>query len=649
MPSHHGTSGHPNLFSPGDRDRAGGGGAGARYHTDDGMASGRRSRILGNLLASRNSSRNSLSGGMTGGGGGGGGAVAGVIGYIASPSATDKGRPRSAAVVGMNGGGGGEDVWGLIDGRPSPGDQHSPHSAAAAAVAASAAAGGMGTPQSRQRRRWSVNKQASRGALVVGSSGGAMSAGSMGWMDGAEGGHGLGPAGGGYAVNPLSHVDPSCAVGVYAGPHSGPGESVDYLRELSVTSAAGALAPLPVPAVGLHNGVNGGGRYGSGADAASPGVGSPVPVSVSMAAQGGRGMQRNLDSLVVGAADLGARGGRYSRLHAPGGGGGGGGFSGGLGPCGGPAGAGRGVSLAATPPSYGGGAAAGGGGGSYQGPAKVTRAATGDGASGSARRVPSGNRAGEGAGAGGGGGGTHSAAASRPHSPGGKFTDIWRSPANAAAAAAAGSSPAQRGPSPLQAAASEALQGLQAGVTSSSPAAAFGNADSTLSAWAGAGGGGGGGGFAAAGRRSPERPARQDLAPTPPGRVWGVRGGDTPSSTAVLPPSQPDGAAAGAGGGGKGLPRFVRAIAGWASPSGGAEEAAVGRRGSSPRAAAAAAGGSPAKSREGSAHRPNTGGGGSGGSGAADASTAKGSLLQRRCALLCCSCRLFTGSSTQPS
>ncbi|KAG2499631.1 hypothetical protein HYH03_002570 [Edaphochlamys debaryana] len=260
VPSHHGTPG-------GER---GGHGHGGRGATEDGMASGRRSRgPMNGLLASRNSSRNSLSGN-----------AGGLVGYINSPSVSgpagggERSRPRSsglaaaAAQAAMDDG-----QWERLDGqRPSPseGPGGSPRTAGAAAVAAAAAvvaAGGAPSPQ-RQRRRWSVNKQASRGALVMAGPGppgftavptvpsavavapgalGGPSGNSLGWLDSETAG-------------PYSGVD-------WPGPDEGRAPSsssvpVPNFGRQSSSELGGAGAGAGANAPSGANGVQTGGSYG---------------------------------------------------------------------------------------------------------------------------------------------------------------------------------------------------------------------------------------------------------------------------------------------------------------------------------------------------------------------------------------------------
>ncbi|KXZ50244.1 hypothetical protein GPECTOR_17g882 [Gonium pectorale] len=193
VPSHHshyGTSGHNSHPSHHYHPHHA---AQSRNATDDGMISGRRARVpaSGLLLQSRNSSRNSL---FNGGGGNGG--LAHAIGYIASPSGTlndavghgggGGGADERSLRSGPSGGAGGHstahamgvlggdsigDVWPALDGRPSPAEPISPHPAAPPpSVSPVPAAGGSpGQPPPRQRKRWSVSQQASRGALINGS------------------------------------------------------------------------------------------------------------------------------------------------------------------------------------------------------------------------------------------------------------------------------------------------------------------------------------------------------------------------------------------------------------------------------------------------------------------------------------------------
>ncbi|GFR49805.1 hypothetical protein Agub_g11745, partial [Astrephomene gubernaculifera] len=152
-----------------------------RAATEEGMASGRRSRphlaaAAGALAASRNSSRSSLTPLLWGGGGVNGAVLMSghAIGYIASPSATAGG---SAHGSGGGAGGAGGEGWtreegyqGLYQAVDRPGSRSGGLGTAAAVAVAAAAAAAASSPggQPRQRRRWSVSKQAGRGVLLGG-------------------------------------------------------------------------------------------------------------------------------------------------------------------------------------------------------------------------------------------------------------------------------------------------------------------------------------------------------------------------------------------------------------------------------------------------------------------------------------------------
>ncbi|GIL58482.1 hypothetical protein Vafri_13609 [Volvox africanus] len=147
-----------------------------------------------------------------------------AIGYIASPSIT--GLQETA-------GGGGCDPWIVLDGRCSSLEPGSPPAMAAAV------APGLGgpTPPQRQRRRWSANKLAARG-VHAGSNGGG---------------------GGGVPFSASSHgwLEPEAAGGVAM---STAGPITDDVRQISVTSSIGEVYDVAA----------GGGGIGGGPTATQP-------------------------------------------------------------------------------------------------------------------------------------------------------------------------------------------------------------------------------------------------------------------------------------------------------------------------------------------------------------------------------------------